>query len=207
MPATRIVCENEVALADELRRLDGGLGGFGQDSKKESDGRPHPIHCESCKQDTCGPDLTAAVIQVLAAIKAAYARWYQARDWDRVEGACDAISSPTPSVKSPSGELDKEGKDPGKDVPVAAIAWDMIQLYDKRWLEDYYSAGCAGTEKCFETIAINGQCHYAGSVNYAIFGAMCRLCMFTELTMNGLIWAYRAIAGTIVTGWCGRLAG
>jgi hypothetical protein len=38
---------------------------------------------------------------------------------------------------------------------------------------------------------VDGECSYAGSVNYVIFGVMWKLCGYREDTMLAYIWAYK----------------
>ena len=38
---------------------------------------------------------------------------------------------------------------------------------------------------------VDGSCSYGGSVNYVIFGHMCRLCDIWQSTMENMVWAYK----------------
>jgi len=81
----------------------------------------------------------------------------------------------------------------GRNPKTAGVAWDIVQMYSKNYPTSFASqnrAGCA-TGTCALTVGVNGQCSYTGSVNYVIFGHMCRLCGKWEVSMKTLIWGYK----------------
>jgi outer membrane protein OmpA-like peptidoglycan-associated protein len=139
----------------------------------------------------CGPKVTPQVANAVAKTKSLYRGWSPT---DRAN-ACDALTS----------------------VPVAAFAWDIQNLHKNGWILWYRCpspptpCAAAGTGKheptsasadtgvcasrgadCGSTVEVNGQCYYAGSVNYVIFGTMASLCGLSEYVVQGLIAAYKA---------------
>jgi hypothetical protein len=177
-PERRIVCPDEHVLVSELRRLDGGggLAGHKAESGRE---RPETPRCDNrCPTRICGPDMTAHVVKAIERTKEEFAKWkaYEEKsDKTRASGACEALDSIYPQM---------DGQ------PLASKSWDILQFFDKTWLEDYYAVGCAD-QNCYESVQINDGCHYAGSVNYVIFGVMCKLCGMADTKMYDLIWAYK----------------
>ena len=61
-------------------------------------------------------------------------------------------------------------------LPMAAISWDINQLgpYGRERLAERFQPECSTCQKF--TVQVGGDCHYSGSVNYALFGVMMRLC-------------------------------
>jgi hypothetical protein len=57
-------------------------------------------------------------------------------------------------------------------------AWDIDELHNHGWLKRYQPE-CATegqTPTCATSVWIQTSCHYAGSVNYSLYGVMFRLC-------------------------------
>ncbi|MCI0562424.1 MAG: peptidoglycan-binding protein, partial [Nitrososphaera sp.] len=127
----------------------------------------------------CGPDITDAVSAAVKRTKAAFGTWTT----DDREEACDALDT----------------------MPAAGIAWDIEDLAllflpkksKNNWLRaEYGLKGCANplNSECNPTVQMgsgaNAGCWFPESVNYVIFGVMCRLCFdeghlrFTEKYMN-----------------------
>jgi hypothetical protein len=107
----------------------------------------------------CGPNVTKQVRDAVSRTQSKFVGWSSG---DKT-AACQALTS------WQTGDL----------------AWDIGQLHSQRWILDYQPA-CAsdGAEpKCIASVQIDNDCHYAGSVNYVIFGIMCKLCYnhFTAL--------------------------
>lgn len=112
----------------------------------------------------CGPDVTQTLKDAVAKTKADYASWDPAKR----KKACIALENPE----------------------CAGDAWDIVELHNRDWLDGY--APCADkTGPCKNTVMVDGSCSYGGSVNYVIFGHMCRLCDMWESTMENMIWAYK----------------
>jgi hypothetical protein len=60
-----------------------------------------------------------------------------------------------------------------------SYAWDIIDLHNQDWISGNYRPPCAtqgATPACGASVQVDEDCHYAGSANYVIFGAMCKLC-------------------------------
>lgn len=123
----------------------------------------------------CGPDATAAVDAVLAAVAAAF------NDPVRVgnrETACKALFN--------SG--------------TAEGAWDIDFLHQ---MGSYAGAvppgmvpGVQGTGACERTVAYRGQCVYASALNYILFGKMNALCNealggYSELKMIAAVYYHK----------------
>jgi hypothetical protein len=175
IPDQRIAYANEHVLAEELRRFGGGLDGHKEASRVEVK-RPQTPTCQTCKTNTCGPNVTSALMRAVTRTKAAFRKW-QDTEKEHATGACSALTSLR-------GLTDGE-------PPLGALAWDIRKFYDKNWIAtNYYDADCAGN-KCFETVMVNDQCHYAGSVNYVIYGVMCYLCELSEDDMLEWIRKYK----------------
>jgi hypothetical protein len=108
------------------------------------------------------------VKDVVARTKTLFAGWTQEQKDDH----CAALVSPS----------------------TASIAWDIRELHRQEWIQRYRpdcatpcSAGdpkkpCGsfpgdpGYGRTQASVQIDSSCHYAGSVNYVIFGVMCKLC-------------------------------
>jgi len=60
-------------------------------------------------------------------------------------------------------------------LPGAAFSWDINQLTrgGRERLAARYRPKCS---TCGYAVQVGGDCHYSGSVNYAVFGVMMRLC-------------------------------
>jgi hypothetical protein len=114
--------------------------------------------------NTCGPDVTQQVIDVLALLSARYISWSR----DKRLKQCNALES----------------------RECAGSDWDVVELHNRGWLDTY--APCAAKAgPCKDTVHIDGTCSYGGSVNYVVFGAMCKLCDIPKWLMEDMIWAYK----------------
>jgi hypothetical protein len=111
---------------------------------------------------TCGPDVTQAVKDIVAKTKTDYGGWSRVKK----DEACAAL----------------------ENYYCAGDAWDIVELHNRGWLTGY--APCADRAgPCKDTVIVDGSCSYAGSVNYVIFGVMCELCDIWKSTMGDMIWA------------------
>ncbi len=100
----------------------------------------------------CGPNVTTQVEDAVRQTRSRFAGW---TDPQKVE-ACDALDGLT----------------------TGGMAWDIVEVHNNAWILGYRPA-CASehaTPACGSSIQVGNGCHYAGSVNYVIFGAMCKLC-------------------------------
>jgi hypothetical protein len=134
----------------------------------------------------CGPDVTSQVDSACKLTRSTFAGWSPSDKAD----ACHALNS----------------------LLTGGYAWDISDLHNNAWILTYRPA-CASqgaTPACGSSVQIQNDCHYAGSVNYVIFGVMCKLCQdhftsigssdasdYTEAEMLRLINLYK---GTGFTG-------
>ena len=60
----------------------------------------------------------------------------------------------------------------------ATISWDIWDLHNNGWILNYRPecATIGANPACGSTVQVGTECYYAGSVNYVIFGTMCKLC-------------------------------
>ncbi|HEY0172924.1 MAG TPA: DUF4157 domain-containing protein [Pyrinomonadaceae bacterium] len=101
----------------------------------------------------CGPDVTSPVADAIADTKSAFGGWSPSQK----EDACDALDS----------------------LRTGGMAWDIVELHNQDWIHQNYRPPCAtkgATPACGASVQVDEDCHYAGSVNYVIFGVMCKLC-------------------------------
>jgi len=64
-------------------------------------------------------------------------------------------------------------------MPAAPVAWDINDLHNNAWIHQVYRPECAtkgAKPPCGSSIQVGSECYYAGSVNYVLFGKMCRMC-------------------------------
>ncbi len=102
----------------------------------------------------CGPDITRELLVVLEKVQAAFYSW----EPERKAKACRSLY--TPGIR---GE-----------------AWDINELHRQDWFHAYQPECSTYAEpeilNCARSVKVAGQCYYAGSVNYVVFGKMCKLC-------------------------------
>jgi len=135
----------------------------------------------------CGPDVTTKTIDALDKTRTTFAGWSSTDQ----ANACFALDS----------------------LITGGIAWDINELHNNAWILSYrpQCATHGATPACGSSVQIHDNCHYAGSVNYVVFGVMCKLCNshftaigsvahaseFTESAMLDLVNKYK---GTGLTG-------
>jgi Domain of unknown function (DUF4157) len=122
----------------------------GRDS--DSPPPPAPGPSQPSTTATCGPDVTAQVSAAVSNTRSTFGGWNTA---DKTS-ACDALDS----------------------LLTGASAWDIVELHNQQWILSYRPA-CAtqgATPPCGSTVKVGGDCYYAGSPNYVIYGVMCKLC-------------------------------
>jgi hypothetical protein len=113
---------------------------------------PPPPSTDGGSGAVCGPDVTAQVSAAVANTRTTFGGWSSSDKSD----ACHALNS----------------------LSTGAYAWDILELHNNAWILDYRPA-CAtkgASPPCGSTVKVGSDCHYAGSVNYVIFGTMCDLC-------------------------------
>ena len=103
----------------------------------------------------CGPNVTKPVGDSVAKIKTDFRKLSA----DEKKTSCDWL----------------------RDEVYGLISWDVRPLHQQSWIKNDYGETCAqplGSEGvcCHRSVQIGDACHYAGSVNYVSFGAMCREC-------------------------------
>jgi outer membrane protein OmpA-like peptidoglycan-associated protein len=103
----------------------------------------------------CGPNVTKQVGDSVAKIKTDFRKLSA----DEKNTSCDWL----------------------RDEVYGLISWDIRPLHQQSWIRNDYGQTCAqplGGEGvcCHRSVQIGDACHYAGSVNYVSFGAMCREC-------------------------------
>jgi flagellar motor protein MotB len=139
----------------------------------------------------CGPDISQPLADVLADVRSTYSGWSATQRRE----ACDAITGvPIPFVTC--GFI---------------MAWDIHELFlpETGWLcrRPYHPpcgmpplTGCDNEDPsdCGNSVEVRGKCFLAGTVNYALFGQICRLCndefgVLSESTMENLILGWKAL--------------
>jgi hypothetical protein len=130
----------------------------------------------------CGPDITKETAQALDLTRRTFSGWTE----DQQDDHCATLTS----------------------TLSAGTAWDIDELHNHEWLRRYNPECATGgpNDACFPSVWIQDTCYYPGSVNYVLFGAMCKLCFdhfvakggslssvdeFTEKSMLTLIQTYK----------------
>jgi hypothetical protein len=162
----------------------------------------------------CGPDVKAPTMLAVFATQKAFDGW---TDDQRAE-ACGSLED----ISQLPGRARWGEK--GKWVPIAKIAWDIPALHHAEWVQDYrpecatfcktptcgFFPGDPGfkpgdsedSSTAIASVQVDGTCHYAGSLNYVIFGVMCRLCYDHYMEMREEVGAYPPDPlGIIATGY------
>lgn len=140
-------------------------------------------------QHICGPDITEALANALAEVRAHFAGLSATEKKE----SCDAITGITTFV----------------------MAWDIHDLFlpETDWLRlppfhpPCGMPGATGSNiedaaTCSNSVQVRDKCFLAGTVNYAIFGQICRLCndelgVLSEQTMINLINLWKLL--TLIT--------
>jgi outer membrane protein OmpA-like peptidoglycan-associated protein len=139
----------------------------------------------------CGPNVTNQIRNVLTYTRSLFHRWSTTEK----RQACDALVIP----------------------PEAAFAWDINELHRNAWILEYrcnpptnscpvgnrvpanpVCATWGASPACGSTVQVDGECYFAGSANYVIWGVMSRLCRdefggfeFSETAMQRLVDLYK----------------
>jgi hypothetical protein len=118
---------------------------------------------------SCGVEVTDLVKGAVSDVKKAFGGWSED---DKVD-SCQALS----------------------DIRTGDIAWDIVEMHrqvDSDWLNSKFRPPCAtsgATPACGSSVTVDGDCHFAGSANYVIYGAMCRLCSdFASIAFKSHSW-------------------
>ena len=144
----------------------------------------------------CGPDISTQLSQVLLEVRRTFLgpTWNQSQKREQ----CDAVRSFV-------------------NLRQTLMAWDIIHLYlpNTYWLYNskFKRAGCgqpcsgepgssdienAVTSPCGNSVQVGNHCYLAGTVNYALFGEICRLChdefkILDRNEMKRLIWLWKTL--------------
>ena len=136
------------ALCLPERSLPSGRAMLEESLQKLTELIPEPGPTDLENKGTCGPNITEALQKMLQEVESTFAG---ADDLTR-GSCCQALYS----------------------LATAFFAWDIQQLRDQGWIATYQ--GCAKGDDCDRSVQVTSQCHYAGSVNYVLFGKAHRLC-------------------------------
>jgi hypothetical protein len=137
--------------------------------------------CYRIDKPLCGPDITDALLDALSRIKSAFAGWSGPKRY----AACSSLVT----------------------VPAAAFSWDIRELGPGG--RAAFSKQHSGCSKCGFSVQVGNGCHYSGSVNYAAYGVMMRVCRdylskedssiadwFTQQEMLEMIYIHKNQTGT-----------
>ena len=138
------------------------------------DERCDPLTKQCRRPEVCGPDITEALKDVLSRTRTAFAKWSPTQR----NVACISLVQ----------------------TPIAAFGWEINQLGPggrEQGVKNFQPecATCGGSL----SVQVGSGCHYAGSVNYVVYGVMMQLChdelegfVFTEKEMgrNITIWKW-----------------
>jgi len=171
-------------LAHELTHVvQQGAGMNEKNIQKEDDNNP----TDNVSPKVCGPDITKQVKDANIKTRAKFGTWTSSRK----EDACQHLVS----------------------IFYGPFAWDIIPLNERDWILNNYGSVCASqgaSPSCTESVRVDDQCFFGGSVNYIHFGNMFDLCsdyystayplnnQFTQTEMLKWINLYK---GTGFTGW------
>ena len=105
----------------------------------------------ACDFQTCGPDISNALEDTVSRTQAAFAKWSSLQR----AVACTALVQ----------------------TPIGAVGWEINQLGPggREQAEKNFQPECATCGGSL-SVQVGSGCHYAGSVNYVIYGVMLRLC-------------------------------
>lgn len=128
----------------------------------------------------CGPNVTAALQEALKTV----ASKFEGLDTDQKQRSCQTVAQ----INQP--------------IPLTAFsAWDIVELYHEHvpfWMPAYSGCGTKGADPpCDLSVQVEKDSHYAGSVNYVLFGKILNLCngiapkSYTKEWMLDLITLYK----------------
>lgn len=140
------------------------------------------VHGGGCKR--CGPDITGVLKDAVARTETAFASWSpEARSV-----ACVSLV----------------------ETPIGTFGWEINQLGPggREEVAEHFQPDCGTCTEKSLSVQVGGGCHYAGSVNYVIYGVMLRLChnalksqisdhaqYFTEQAMSRYITLWKTLRG------------
>jgi len=157
-------------------------------STKGVDKQGKPLCCEpgwllkngGCVPKVCGPDITDELGATLSRVNNTFAGWSKTTRTD----VCIGLVT----------------------LPSAAVAWDILEL-GPGGREKFAKRNQPDCSTCGFSVQVGSDCHYAGSVNYAVFGRMMRLChdflddsaigdWFSQEETLELVYIYKNITGS-----------
>jgi hypothetical protein len=162
----------------------------------------------------CGPDVTKQLVAILSKIQTDFRSWTS----DAQQQACRRILIPLKVPVWTPGTNPKDFLRSAADLN----GWDTLPLYQgsSAWLRDpgVLASGCATPSSsnpsaddfddahedpmtCSDSVQVAGECWLNGTVNYATFGIMARLCkdkfpvqfMLAQQVAEGLTRTYKAL--------------
>ena len=107
------------------------------------------------KKGVCGPDVTKQLSNGVDNVR----KDFRGKTEDQRDEMCDQIHS---LVHGP-------------------VTWDFARLHVRSWMKGIRDT-CATVVNdeneacCANSVQVDKECYYAGSANYVLFGAMCKLC-------------------------------
>lgn len=166
----------------------------------------------------CGPDVTKQLADILLKIQTDFKSWPE----EDQERACRRVLIPLTKPTWTPGTNHREAARLFIHSAADIDGWDILPLYQgsSAWLRDpgLLALGCATPSSsdptagdfddahedpmtCSDSVQVAGECWLNGTVNYAAFGVMVRLCKdafpikfaAARLTAEGLIRTYKAI--------------
>lgn len=157
-------------------------------SAKGVDEQGRPLCCEPgwllkngrCVPKVCGPDITDELGATLSRVNSKFAEWSKVTRTD----VCVGLVT----------------------LPSASVAWDILEL-GPGGREKFAKQNQPDCSTCGFSVQVGRDCHYAGSVNYAVFGRMMRLChdflddsaigdWFSQQETLELVYIYKNITGS-----------
>ena len=112
----------------------------------------------------CGPEISHQLSHVLDTVTRDYGSW----DDDTKKEKCFSLFG---------------------DLGGAVHAWDIPELQPTGPTDDCVPVGCA-TDRCKETVRVQGGCHLRHAVNYVFLGHITRLCGNDFIEARNWIWWY-----------------
>jgi hypothetical protein len=105
----------------------------------------------ACREKVCGPDITGALEDAVSRTEAAFGKWSSTQR----AVACIALV----------------------ETPIGAVGWEINQLGpgNREQGAENFRPECATCATSL-SVQVGRGCHYAGSVNYVVYGVMLRLC-------------------------------
>jgi hypothetical protein len=117
----------------------------------------------------CGPDITDALKKTVDKIRREFNSWSDTKK-DLVCASMDAGGF--------------------------GVAWDIQGLHGGTGITDWINKDpnqCPTQSDCHDTVAVDGQCYYSGTVNYLSFGVMNKLCEISQSWQVVELWLWKQV--------------